>query len=243
VTSTVTPTHSYPVKQVLLDYTVGGFHTPFEMYYADYGMDGWSELILYTDGQLIIPGIPYQQKILSKDEIDQLLSKLESLGFYTIESNQRHDLSDKLYNFGNQYQGVSDPEWYCVLINKDESRKLCEWEPYKKFLVPEMKNILNFLDGYKIKGMSPYVPDRILLRVLAGRNAYDDHLSKEAIPWTETSLSLETTSEKIMYAEDGMAKRLFAQLGNGTGVVVTQGDVEYTVYIEIVLPHKEVTNP
>ncbi len=40
-----------------------------------------------------------------------------------------------------------------------------------------------------------------------------------------------------------MAKRLFAQLGNDTGVVVTQGDVEYTVYIDIVLPHREIISP
>src|SRR5215217_1214395 len=130
---------SYPVKQVLLNYTVGGFHTAYEMYYSDYGMNGWSGLVLYTDGQLIIPGSSYKQKILSANEINQLLSKLEALGFYTIESNQRHDPSDKLYNFGGRYEGVSDPIWYCVLINKDESRKLCEWEPYEQFLVPEMK--------------------------------------------------------------------------------------------------------
>jgi hypothetical protein len=53
---------------------------------------------------------------------------------------------------------------------------------------------------------------------------------------------LETTGEKIMYAEGDMARRLFAQLENDTGVVVTQGDLEYTIYLEIVLPHKKITN-
>lgn len=243
-TSATTPTPSYPTKQVLLDYTVGGFHTLFEMYYADYGMDGWSELVLYTDGQLIIPGSPYQQKILSKDEIAQLLSKLESLGFYTIESNQQHDPSDKLYNFGNQYQGVSDPTWYCVLINKVESRKLCEWEPYKKFLVPEMKNILNFLDGYKVKGMTPYVPDRILLWVQVGRSPYIENLPKKAIPWPENFSSLETTGEKIMYFRGDAAKEIFALFGNRVStIVLSQNDIEYTASIEIVLPHKQLVQP
>src|SRR5512138_1460017 len=54
-TATVTPT-PYPLKQVLLNYTAVGSHTPYEIYYADYGANGWSALVLYTDGQLIIPG-------------------------------------------------------------------------------------------------------------------------------------------------------------------------------------------
>ena len=70
ITPTITLTPPYSTKQVLLDYTVGGFHTLFEMNYADLGVDRWSELVLYADGQLIIPGNPYQQKILSKDEIN-----------------------------------------------------------------------------------------------------------------------------------------------------------------------------
>jgi hypothetical protein len=243
-TSTATPTPAYPVKQVLLNYTLGGFHTPFEMYYADHGMDGWSELVLYTDGQLILPGSPYQQKILSKDEMDQLLSKLGALGFHTIESNQRHDPSDKLYNFGSQYQGVSDPIWHCVLMNKDGSGKLCEWEPYREFLVPEMKNILDFLDGYEIEGTSPYVPDRILLWVQAGRSPNVENLPEKAIPWDEKFPSLETSDEKIMYFQGDQAKEIHALFGNGTSaMLIRQDEKEYTVSIDIVLPHEQLTLP
>jgi len=243
-TSTATPTPSYPVKQVLLDYTVGGFHTPYEIYYSDYGVDGWSELVLYSDGQLIIPGSPYKQKILSEDEINQLLSKLESLGFYTIESNQRHDSSDKIYNFGNRYHGVSDPTWYCVLINKDEPRKLCAWEPYKEFLVPEMKNILNFLDKYQVEGTTPYYPHRILLWVRVGRSPYVEHLPEKAIPWDEKFSSLETSDEKIMYFQGDEAKDIFALFGDDVSTIVfIQNDIEYTVSVDIVLPHKQLMLP
>ena len=243
-TSTATLVPPYPTKEVLLDYTIGGFHTPYEIYYADYGYDGLSELVLYTDGQLIIPGNPYQQKILSKDEINKLLTKLEALGFYTIESNQRHDPSDKLYNFGSQYQGVSDPMWYCVLINKDESRELCAWEPYKKFLVPEMKNILNFLAEYQVEGTAPYYPDRVLLWVRAGRSPYVENLPEKAIPWYEKFSSLETSDEKIMYFQGDEAKQIFALFGNEVStMVISQNDLEYTVSIDIVLPHEQLVLP
>lgn len=240
LTPTITFTPPYPIKQVLVDYTEGGFHSFFEMNYADYGVDGWSKIVLYTDGQLIIPGNPYRQKILSKDEISQLLAKLETLGFYTIESNQRHDTSDKLYNFGNQYQGVSDPMWYCVLINKNEARKLCEWEPYKNFLVPEMKNILKFLDAYQAQGMTPYYPDRILLWVQAGRSPYAENLPEKAISWDEKFPTLETSGEKIVYAEGDDAKEIFALFDNKVStIVISQDNTEYTVSIDIVLPHKQ----
>lgn len=240
LTPTITLTPPYPIKQVLVDYTEGGYHSLFEIYYADYGVDGWSEFVLYTDGQLIIPGETYQQKILSEDEVKQLLTKLEALGFYTIESNQRHDPSDKLYNFSNQYQGVSDPMWYCVLINKDESRKLCEWEPYRKFLVPEMKNILNFLDTYQVQGMTPYYPDRILLWVQAGRSPYVENLPEKAIPWDKKFPTLETSGEKIVYAEGDNAKEIFALFDNKVSpIVISQDNTEYTVSIDIVLPHEQ----
>ncbi len=244
LTPTITLTPPYPTKQVLLNYTAGGFHTLFEMSYADYGVDGWSELVLYTDGQLIIPGNPYKQKLLSKDEINQLLTKLDALGFYTIESNQQHDSSDKLYNFGSQYQGVSDPMWYCVLINKNESKKLCEWEPYRKFLAPEMKNVLNFLDAYQVQGMTPYYPDRILLWVRAGRSPDLDDLPKQAIPWDEKFSSLETSSEKTMYFQGEEAKNISTLFGNNVSAMVfTQNDIEYTVFIDIVLPHEQLSLP
>lgn len=240
LTPTITLTPPYPIKQVLVDYTEGGFHSLFEIYYADYGVDGWSKFVLYTDGQLIIPSKTYQQKILSEDEVNQLLTKLEAFGFYTIESNQRHDPSDKLYDFGNQYQGVSDPMWYCILINKDKSRKLCEWEPYRKFLVPEMKNILDFLDAYQVQGMTPYYPDRILLWVRAGRSPYVENLPEKAIPWSENFPTLETSGEKIVYAEGDDAKKIFALFDNKVStIIISQDNTEYTVSIDIVLPHEQ----
>lgn len=243
-TSTVTLIPPYPTKQVLLNYTVGGFHTPYDIYYANFGADGWPELVLYTDGQLIIPGNSYQQKILSKDEVNQLLTKLEALGFYTIESNQQHDPSDKLYNFDSQYQGVTDPIWHCVLINKDESRELCAWEPYEEFLVPKMKNILNFLDAYEAEGTTPYYPDRILLWVRAGRSPYVQNLPEKVIPWDEKFSPLETSDEKIMYFQGDEAKDIFALFSNEVSTMVfTQNGIEYTVSIDIVLPHEQLLLP
>ena len=214
-TPTLTPLPPYSTKQVLLGYTINGFHSPYEIFFSDPSLTH-SRLVLYTDGQLIIEGTPYQQKTLSVEEINQLLSKLETLGFFTIESNQQHDPTDQLYNFGGQYEsvGVTDGQNICVSVNADKARQLCVYEPYMQFLVPKMTNILKFMDEYQPKGMSLYYPDRILLWVQAGRNSDDNELPQDAIPWIETSLSLETPRGKVIYADGETAKELYALYGD-----------------------------
>jgi hypothetical protein len=228
-TPTLTPLPSYPLKQILVNYTVAGFHTPYDLYFADYY---WSNFVIYTDGQLIIP---YQQKMLSKDEINQFLTQLEKLGFYKLDN-------EHLYNFGNQEPPkITDGISYCISVTGDRAHELCTYEPYESFLVPEMKNILRFLNDYQPREMSPYYPDRILLWIQVGRNPYATNAPKDAIPWTVSSISLETTTEKVIYLDGEVAKNLYLLYGD-KNYFFTQNGKEYTVTIQVVLPHQELTN-
>lgn len=234
LTAIATSTPSYPLKQFLLDYTTGGYHTPYELYYADYGMEGWSTLVLYTDGQLIIPGKTFQQKILSNEEINQLFSQLETLGFFSLTQ-------DKLYDFGNQEPPrIYDGTTYCVVTAGERNQNLCAYEPHESFLASEMKNVLHFLNDYQLKEMKPYFPDRILLWVRNGRSPYVENLPEKAVLWNENFPTLETPDEKILYAEGDNAKEIFALFDNEVStIVISQNNVEYTVSIDIVLPHEQ----
>ena len=234
-TSTATP---YPLKQVLLDYTEVGSHTPYDIYYADYGNNGWSALVLYTDGQLIIPGKTFQQKILSKEEINQLFLQLESKGYFSLTQ-------DNLYNFGNQEPPkVYDATSYCIMTSGEREQNLCAYEPYESFLVPQMKNLLHFIDQYHPKGMTLYSPDRILLWVQAGRISYGENLPAMAISWPANLSSLETPNEKMMYFHGDEAKEIYALFGNKIStLVLSQNNREYTVSIDIVLPHEQLALP
>ena len=105
---------------------------------------------------MIIPGETYQQKFLSQAEIKQILTQLESKDLYTIETNQHHDLTDKLYNFGNHYEQISDGLYYCIVVrNVKHERTLCAHDPQRKYLIPEMQSLLEFLDQYQIEGGYP----------------------------------------------------------------------------------------
>jgi hypothetical protein len=240
VTPTVTLIGPYPTKQVILDYDVIGSHTPFDLFYTDHA---WSKLVIYTDGQLIIPSKQTKQKMLSTNEIKQLLSRLEYFKFFQLESNQAHDPTDKLYNMGDQYTRVYDADLLCVLVNAEKPRRLCAYEPFLTLLVPEMKSILRTLDKYSRKGMSLYSPDRILLWVQRGRSPNVTDLPKQSIPWKDNFPSLETASEKIIYAEGATAKEIYASFDNEIAFKVFREDgVDYTVVVDIVLPHEEITN-
>lgn len=239
-TPTVTLIPPYPTKQVLLDYDVIGSHTPFDPFYTDHA---WSKLVIYTDGQLIIPSKKTKQKTLSKTEMKQLMSRLEYFKFFDLESNQAHDPTDKLYNMGDPYTRVDNAHLFCVLVNAEKTRKLCAYEPFLDFLVPEMKSILKTFDKYRPEGMSLYVPDRMLLWVQRGRNPYVTDPANESIPWNDNFPSLETADEKIVYAEGATAKEIYALFNNEIAFkVFSQDGVDYTVVVDIVLPHEQITN-
>lgn len=236
---TLTP---YPTKEVIFNYTHHGLvGLPFENLFLD---KVYSTLVLYSDGQMIRTGAKFEQKLLTKEEMDQFLLTLETLGFYKIESNQQHDPTDQLYDFGGNYAIEDIGVWYCVTITRNP-RTLCAYEPYRKFLVPEMKNILSFLDEYKPEGMSPYQPDRILLRIEAGRNPDVPSLPEKALPWSESFPSLRSATNGTLYADGKAASEIFSLLGEKlTPNVVTQNGEEYTIkYVRPVLPHEVVSFP
>lgn len=240
-TPRVTPIPPYPLKEILFNYASIGWHSSFDLYYSDYF---WSKLVIYSDGQIIIPGDLTQQKMLSKDEINYFLARLESLGFYSVETNQKHDPTDKLYNFGNNpFYEVDDGLSYCIFSKGDKPRDLCVREPYQEYLIPQMKSILEFLDYYYPGGMSLYYPDRLLVHIEVGRSIYLDDPAQEATPWPEHLSSLKTMGDNILYFQGDDAKEAFELFGHLNNMkVFIENDVEYTLYFDIVLPHQEITN-
>ncbi len=244
-TPRVTPLPPYTLKHILFNYFKVGSHSSFVSFYTEFGD---SKLVLYDDGQMIILGkwegiYRYYQKTSSESEIKQFFSKLEAFGFYKLESNQQHDPTDKLYNFGNQYSRVFDGLWYCVYVNLSEERNLCVHQQQRQFVVPEMENILQFVDQYQPQGLAIYSPDRILLSIHAGRDPDVNDLPEKAIAWPDHLPSIKTDDFKIMFFQDADAKEIFALFNNTvTFEVFSQNGIEYTVLVEVVLPHMKITN-
>jgi hypothetical protein len=247
---TFTPFPPYQNKNVIINYSVIGNHSDYDMFFDPPSGNIITKLVLYEDGQLLIAGAgeTYQSKKLSSAEISSFLLELETLGFYALESNQQSDQTDELYDFGNNYQEIHDGLWYCVSVNTDKSRNLCVREFYIQFLIPKMKNILHFLDEYKPAGMTAYYPDRIFLT----RTDIDSSIDNPpAIPWDEHFPSWENdpgkitsdTCNPVIYIYGDMAKEIYMFFERSDGwMVVSLNDKEFIVYIRVLLPHEKVIN-
>ena len=239
-TTTFTPLPPYQTKKIVVEYNMRGDHSVYDSFFEDY--PSWSRLVLYEDGQIIIAGKTYKQKILSPGEMEGFLSKLEALGFYSLESNQKHDPTDKLYDYGDRYQKSFDGREYCIMVNAERSRTLCVYEPDMEFVVPRMKNILEFLEGYEPAEMTSYEPDRLLLWVQPGRNSFDENLPQSSTPWPDQLPPL-SPSEVLTYVDGESAREIYFLYEDAkAGKVFTQNGKEYTVYFYVVMPHENLTN-
>jgi hypothetical protein len=224
---------SYTTKQVVFSYSVYGNHSSFD---SVLGYAPYSKMVLYSDGQLIISGKPYRQKQLSNDEMNQLFSQLEVMGFYSLETNQEHDPTDLLYDFKGQYEETYDGLYVCV-IDVVKDRKICVRDHLREFLIPPMKNILQFLDGYEPKDMSLYQSDRLLLGVSVGRDELINN--PEVVSWPASFPTVETDRWRILYVDGEPARQIFTFYGSQEGARnVNSNGSEYTVYVKPILPHE-----
>lgn len=248
-TPTSTPFPAYHLKKVVFEYSIAGnFWAGDAAYFAEFINDILIEkpLILYDDGQMITNG---RQKVLSADEMKKFFSKLDALGFSSLESNGMHDETDKLYNFGDQYKESFDGLQDCVSVNIDKPRSLCAYEEYMQFLVPEMKKILKYFSEYKPTGLTPYYPDRILLSTRPANPDTDD-LHGNAPIWDKRFPSLAFSLPNrynipvtVRYIQGDMAKEIdrFMENSHSHGVFIQDGK-KYIVDYIIVLPDEEIIN-
>ncbi len=241
----ITPTlvfSPYLTKQVILQY---GNEGGFGEFRAILGRTSYERLVLYSDGQLIISkDDQFFEKTLSPSEIEQLFFQMNKNGFYTLETNQNHDESDKLYDFGNQYQPVYDGPIYYLSVNGNKPRTVCYYGPYKDFLIPEAKDLFQYFADYVPGTMTPYNPDRILLAIFKDANLFSATEQATSINWPSGLPSLETPEKKFMYLEGKNATDVFLFFRHSPNVTfLDERGNSYTVSIHTVLPHHDLLQP
>jgi hypothetical protein len=88
--------------------------------------------------------------------------------------------------------------YYYVWVNEKQSRLICFYQPGRDFLVPQMKNVLKLLGNYAPNNLTKYQPDRILLVVAKGANAFTSE-SATSVPWPADLPHLETAAKRNRY--------------------------------------------
>ncbi len=236
--ASLTPTPPFPpysLKPVYMEYRVEG---PLSKWSSTLGIYHETIMVMYSDGQLIINrNGSIMEKLLSKQEVCSFLSKLNQMGFYSIETNQAHDQTDPLYNFSSEYRKVYDALYYSITLSGDSPRTIYISEPYKDYLVQPMKNILSYLDNYSPVNMTPYQPDRLVLLAMQGRNMFADE-NAVAIPLPEGWPTLKTPDQKIIYFEGIKAAEVFKLFDYPYNKVFVENNQEYTVMALPILPHE-----
>ena len=239
----------YSEKEVLLIYSYDGGDVTLVDIFSE--TRSYTRLVLYVDGQLIIskPGGAITTIILSESQVEQLLAQIDQKGFYAIETNQHNDNTDPLYNFGDNYQelhsyhGVSA----CLAVNGPNPRKLCFYRPYWEYLVPQAKDLFQYLEDYMPGGMELYQPDRLILIVSKGY-AGDGYTDQDTvrIPWPTDLPSLETRGNDMKYMGfyNQDASHIYHLVENWWGPkIFIDDEQDYVVFSWVVMPHEHLLQP
>lgn len=242
----------YTTKQVVLLYThsraaLGGPEEYFDTFFGNAAPREATNLVLYSDGQLILQktSAHIMTKILSESEMNELLYQLDVLGFHMIGTNQKHDDTDLLYDFGGRYLqvGVTDGSYSCLSI---KDTRLCYYDPYEEFVMKQVKLLFDFIDSYSPDNMTLYEPDRILLFVGQGQDLYNqfEEQSMTSISWSPQLPQLNTSREEYIYLDGERAQFFYTLADKSTKpLIFSENGIDYSVLSAVVLPHELISQP
>jgi hypothetical protein len=184
-------------------------------------------------------------KILTESEMNELLYQLDVLGFHMIDTNQKHDDTDLLYNFGGRYLevGVTDGSYSCLSIR---DTRLCYYDPYEEFVMHQVKLLFQFIDSYSPDNITLYEPDRILLFVSQGQDVYNqfEEQSMTGMTWSPELPKLNTHREEYIYLEGERAQNFYTLVGKSTKpMIFSENGIDYSVFSAVVLPHEVISQP
>lgn len=157
---TVTPPSTIVTKTVFLQYggTGGDGISNTDVYYGV----GMPNLVIYTDGQVILGEGDWQERYfretaISPNEMCHLLDQLQDLGFF--------ETYDPIYAFDETTEYSDGVGSDIIHINGPLSKRLAFYRLYKDYLIPPLKQSAEFVTQYRPSTNTYYMPDRVVLWV------------------------------------------------------------------------------
>lgn len=233
---------TYPTKKALVIYGRTS-RTEYTINFIEWG-DFYLQpyLVLYEDGQLMF-GTGGSVKQLSKTETEEMLTKLEQLGFFQIQSDSAADILKGMQNpiYNHPAEGLPAPmsAWpeIKVTVNGAKSNSISYRREWENYLIQPMKDIIAYLDSISSEGATPYQPERLLV-------AFDDEENKRIpedatiIPWPKDVTSPEHWQMGILYLEGAEALKLYKAADESLYQYFSFEGKNYNVYIRPILPHE-----
>jgi hypothetical protein len=257
-TATFTPN---PAKEVLLQFGQFGGDGGWE-YFAFLGRDT-PDLILYTDGQLIIKkedpnGIWFEETKLTVPQICSFLSKIDQMGFFDLKSNGTGGTDDPLYQFDSTTQFSEGGPAYVIQVNGTKHKQIDIYYNYVPYLIPKARQIFSLFSHYSPPSkLANYQAQFMLLRIEKGLGDFEyptpppapqtwptdlpslDALEKEKVE-TEASTYFNNTDEVFQVLIQGQQiKPIFQTFGDRLAYKLFQsGDNIYNAVARPLLPHE-----
>lgn len=208
---------------------------------SQFGLTEEPRLVIYTDGMMIASRVgdsKIRTRVLNTKEVCSFISRLELLGFYTLEDSRSTDETNPLYDFGSNYQQVSEGRFASLTVDLTNPKSVSFFEPYQKYLVRPMRKVVEFVETYNPGGFIPYQPDRLILFVRSGRAAEVDE-NVRARQWDlETPTLHELVQVPYSFLEGAQAVNVFSLLTKYGTPIFIENDIEYTVTMRLIYPHE-----
>lgn len=173
-TATIMPT-AMPTKpwMIWLSYSGGDGGTNYDIYFGR----GLPDLILFTDGQLLLRDKNelterwfesewYVETYLSPEEVQNLFVQIETAGFFTKIQGEFEYSDDWLYNFDETTQFSDGAGGPALCIYREDKRTCLEiYGPYIPYLIPEIATTLSLIQNFypADKVYAPYTPETMIL--------------------------------------------------------------------------------
>lgn len=234
---------TYPTKRALVIYGTS-WRNEYTIEFIEWG-DFYVQpyLILYEDGQLMF-GVGGYEKQLSHAETEEILTKLEQLGFFQIQENTAADMltgmQNPLYIFPTEEKpapNINLPR-IVLTVNGQESNSISYYQEWENYLIQPMKDIISYLNGISSDGATPYQPDRLLVAFVSeeSKRIPDDAI---IIPWPEDVTSPAHWSYLgTLYLEGAEALKLYKAAGENLYEYFSFEGKNYNVYLRPILPHE-----
>jgi hypothetical protein len=207
------------------------------------------QLILYTDGQLLLKqkhGDWFTQTTLTTSQMCALLLRVERAGFFTISADGSLDHNDPIYAFGGtpQFSGDGTPE-YLIQINGKQHKFVMIEPGYAPYLIQPVKTALQIVEKYSSETpTTPFRTKHLVLWIEKGmENASYITPQPSHQPWPTQLPSLagllEGSKERQVFFEDENVASLLKLFGNRPSEIVFEEDgQEYYLIARPLLPHE-----
>jgi TolB protein len=138
-------------------------------------------LVIYTDGQVIFEEgnsreSYFLETTISPDEMCNLLSELQDFGFY--------DRYDPIYAFDETTRYSDGGPDGIVQVNGQLSKSLIFYASYRDYLVPPLKQAVEFIGSYRPSTNAYYIPERLVLWVEVATEPLPENVVAESWPDT-----------------------------------------------------------